>query len=251
VTLKVAPLPREERGVVGSFARCEAACDAALRLASSPLFPLATTLHDQGAAHRIREFGGGVESAAWTLVVRCGGTRAAAVAQEDAVSGMLRLCGASKVEALDADRLHFAWSDIAELAGGAMYSGMQYLCCTISSLPSHVPALLAGISAAFIDAQCTAHPVSGVVYAHAPVAAGAAVHSDAGAVEFIRPALQTLFDLCERERFTLTFLAAPPSLGRGLRAPIPADTPIGLMRRVKATFDPSGTFDPGRFIGGI
>ena len=50
VTLKVAPLPRHERGLAGSFARCEDACEAARRIACSPLFPLATTLHDRSAA---------------------------------------------------------------------------------------------------------------------------------------------------------------------------------------------------------
>ncbi|MDQ6767021.1 MAG: FAD-binding oxidoreductase [Candidatus Eremiobacteraeota bacterium] len=240
LTLKVAPLPREERGVVGLFGQCEAACRAALALAASPIFPLATTLHDRASAHRIRAFGAEVGSP-WTLVIRCGGTRTAATRQSDAVAAMLRSCGASSIEALDADRLHFAWSDIAELASGSAYPGSQYVCCAIASLPSQVSVVLAAVAALFPDVQCTAHPASGVVYAHVP----------AGPDLLTVGQLEPLHLMCEREQLTLAYLAAPAPLGVRLRAPVPAHAPLALMRRVKATFDPSGTFDPGRFVAGI
>ena len=244
VTLKVAPLPREQRGIVASFARCDAACDAALRLASSPLFPLATTLHDRASAHRIRALSGADSEAPWTLISRCGGTRASAIRQADGVVDVMRSAGSSNIEPLDADRLHFAWQDIAELAGGAMYPGAQYVCCTIASLPSQVSAVLASISGTFPDANCTAHPASGIVYAHIPVAA-----MDRSNPSTLSTQLRPLLDLCEREKCYLSYLAAPA--GSDQRTPVPADAPILLMRRVKASLDPSGTFDPGRFVAAI
>jgi len=244
VTLKVAPMPRDQLGIVASFAQCEAACDAALRLASSPLFPLATTLHDRDSARRIRTLSSAEPGAHWTLVVRCGGTRAGAIRQADGVAETVKSSGSSNIELLDADRLHFAWQDIAELAGGAMYPGAQYLCCTITSLPSQVGTVLASLSVLFPDAHCTAHPAIGIVYAHVPVAAMEQSSSDTMSRQ-----LQPLVDLCEREQYYLSYLAAPA--GSDLRAPVPADAPILLMRRVKASLDPSGTFDPGRFMAGI
>jgi glycolate oxidase FAD binding subunit len=45
-------------------------------------------------------------------------------------------------------------------------------------------------------------------------------------------------------------LTAPASVKEGLDlwGPVPG---IGLMRRIKAQFDPAGRFAPGRFVGGI
>lgn len=245
VTLKVAPLPQDQRGVVATFARSEAACDAALQLASSPLFPLATTLHERGAARRIRALAGDLSHAPWSLCVRCGGTRASLIRQVDAVSKLCVSAGAAKVESLDLDRLLFAWSDIAELAGGAAYNGRDFVCCKITSLATQVPAVLTSIEQLFPEAQSTAHPALGIAFAHVPVAS-----------EFIRPnnvinGFRLLAERCEKENWSLTYLAAPPHLGARLRSPVPAQAPVALMRRIKAAFDPSGTFDPGRFLAGI
>ncbi len=238
VTLKVAPLPREECAVVGSFALAGAACDAAQRIASSPLFPMATTLHDALAARHIRALA--ATAGAWTLVVRCGGSRLALARQVDGVSAILRECGAEAIDALDTDRLHFAWSDIAELAAGEIYPGSSHLVFAVASLPSQVPAVLDGISSSIPSAQRTAHPASGVVYAHVAAEAVPA-HPFAGA----------LGDLCERERCSLRVLGAPHALGSFVQAPLSPDAPVALWRRVKASIDPSGTFDPGRFVAGI
>ena len=243
VTLKVAPLPREERAAVAWYERSEDACQAAQAIASSSVFPYATTLHDRAAAHRIRAFGGASAQHAWTLVVRCGGARAAVARQFDAVCAAMRSHQASNVEAIDADRLHFAWQDIAELAGGSAYPGSQYVCLAVTGLPSQVPAVLAAVSAASPPAECTAHPSSGILFVHIPVADAAGSHEREDAQ------LAALAELGARERLSINYLAAPPAFAR-LRAPVPADSPVALMRRVKAAFDPSGTFDPGRFFAG-
>jgi glycolate oxidase FAD binding subunit len=247
VTLKVAPLPAEQRGVVASFPTCEAATAAAVQLAGSPLFPLATTLHDRGAAHRIRALGGESDRADWTLVVRCAGTRGAVSRQCDGVAKLAASSGASKVESLDMDRLLFAWADIAELAGGAAYPGMQYLCCTIVGLPTQVPAICAAVAHAFPDGQCTAHPYAGVVFAHVPLAPDQNLAPELP----LRRGLHELLGRCDEARWSFTYLAAPPYLAAGLRSPVPKDAPIALMRKVKAALDPSGSFDPGRFLAGI
>jgi hypothetical protein len=86
--------------------------------------------------------------------------------------------------------------------------------------------------------------VTGIVYAHLPVAAMEQSNSST-----LSSQLQPLLDLCEREHYYLSYLAAPA--GSDMRPPVPADAPILLMRRVKASLDPSGTFDPGRFMAGI
>ncbi len=242
VTLKVAPLPRDESAVVASFARCEDACAAARQIASLPLFPLATTLHDHAAARHIRAIGGS-DGNAWTLVIRCGGTRATTKRQTDQVISVARAFGSPAIDVLDADRVHFAWADIVELAGGASYPAEQFLILSITSLPTQVCAVCDHIASLFADVQCTAHPANGIVYAHVPVAAENAAT--------IPEALRSLYEIAERNGYAVNLLSAPPGLGARLHMPVPRSAPVALMRSVKAAFDPSGTFDPGRFVAGI
>jgi glycolate oxidase FAD binding subunit len=247
VTMKVAPIPTDQSGVVAAFASSEAASDAAAQLAGSPLFPLATTLHDLAAARRIRALGGGIADSAWTLVVRCGGTRAAVAHQRDSVAKLAKAAGSSKIEMLDVDRLLFAWSDIAELACGAAYPGSQFLCVKIVGLPTQVPAVCAAVLKAFPDVERTVHPTVGIVYAHVPVASEQTLAHE----QPVALGLRELLDRCGEEHWNITLLAAPTQVAAGMRSPVPHDAPVALMRRVKASLDPSGTFDPGRFMAGI
>jgi FAD/FMN-containing dehydrogenase len=239
VTLKVAPLPREQLGIVATFARCEQACAAALQLAASASAPLATTMHDHKAVQRIRAIGD-ARTSAWTLVLRCGGPRSAVLRQTDAMARACSSCGASAVEPLDADRLLFAWSDIAELAGGAAYPASEFVALKLVSLPSDLPALCATVAQSYDRAEMTAHPSHGVLFAHLP-----AYEAD------VVSKLISLSELCRREHWTMAILSAPAAFAAHLRQPIATDVPIALLRKVKAALDPTGTFDPGRLLGAI
>jgi glycolate dehydrogenase FAD-binding subunit len=247
VTLKVAPLPRDEAAVTGRFARCEDASAVANRIARSPLWPLATTLHDRACARRVRMLGAG-DSGEWTLVVRCGGTRSTLARQVDLTAALFHEGSATSIETLDADRVRFGWNDVAEAAGGATYPGDRFLVFSIASLPTHVPAVCSSIAAAFADAELTSHPASGLTFAHVPIPP---VEGAAGVALDVHERLARLEALCQGEGHTMQILAAPPSLGRIEQPPLPPHAPVAMMRALKASFDPSGTFDPGRFVSGI
>ena len=45
--------------------------------------------------------------------------------------------------------------------------------------------------------------------------------------------------------------ACPPALGGGLDVWGPTRDDFPLMQALKAQFDPTGTLNPGRFLGGI
>ena len=111
-----------------------------------------------------------------------------------------------------------------------------------------MPAVCASIIAAFADAELTSHPANGLTFAHVPI------HPVEGAVSTpldVRERLAQLEARCQSEDHTMQILAAPPALGRIEQPPLPPRAPVALMRAVKASFDPSGTFDPGRFVNGI
>jgi glycolate oxidase FAD binding subunit len=247
VTLKVAPLPRQEAGVAATFARCEDACEAARRIAASPLLPMASTLHDRHTLRNIR--GLGSSSQPWTLLVRCGGSRSAVSRQQEGVIAYLRACGAATIETLDTDRLHFCWQDVMEVAGGAAYPCDRTLVLLVGSLPTEVADVCASISALIQAAEITAHPATGIVYAHVPwpgMGDASAPH-ERGLLE---RAARSLLEQLLSQGHHAKILAAPAEFG-AIVTPLAPSAPVALMRRVKAALDPSGTFDPGRFVAGI
>ena|SRR5208337_57279 len=67
----------------------------------------------------------------------------------------------------------------------------------------------------------------------------------------LRSALPTLRDELAKMGGTLVALACPAAVKRGLDAWGPASDAQPLMVRVKQRFDPDGTLNPGRFLGGI
>ncbi|MBV8669790.1 MAG: FAD-binding oxidoreductase [Candidatus Eremiobacteraeota bacterium] len=247
VTLKVAPLPRCEAGVAATFVRCEEACEAARRIAASPLLPMATTLHDGHTRRHIRALGS--SSQPWTLLVRCGGSRSAVLRQQEGVIASMRACGAATIETLDADRLHFCWQDVVEAAGGAAYPADRTLVLAIGSLPTQVADVCASITALLPAAEITAHPATGIVYAHVPWP-GAGDPSAPHERRLAERAARSLLEQFSAQGHHVKVLSAPVELGT-LVAPLSQSAPVALMRRVKAALDPNGTFDPGRFVAGI
>ncbi len=240
VTLKVAPLPAEQRGVAATFSRADQACAAVANMTSHALFPMATTMHDAAATRHIRALGH-VTDGDWTLVVRCGGSRVGASTLADAVIKVCTQSGARSTLLLDHDRILFGWSDIAELAGGAMYAADQFLNCSVTCLPSEVPAACAMAQTHCRNAEVSAHPHSGVVF----------IHIDATHHDDLTETLRLMQGEGEAKGWSIAYVRAPLPLGAKLRQPVPPNAPLLLMRRVKAAFDPTGTFDPGRFLGGI
>ncbi len=67
----------------------------------------------------------------------------------------------------------------------------------------------------------------------------------------LRSALPTLRDEIAKMGGTLVALACPAAVKRGLDAWGPASDAQPLMVRIKQRFDPDGTLNPGRFLGGI
>ncbi|MFI5113365.1 MAG: hypothetical protein ACHP9S_11090, partial [Terriglobales bacterium] len=67
----------------------------------------------------------------------------------------------------------------------------------------------------------------------------------------LRTALLTLRDELPKMGGTLVALGCPVAVKRGLDAWGPPSDAQPLMVRIKQRFDPDGTLNPGRFVGGI
>lgn len=237
VTLKIAPLPATQRLLIASYADCSSACAAANAIAASPLFVLAMTLHDQQAAGRLTGLRAAALSA-WTLVVRCGGSRATSAGQFDGAAALCKETGAAAIRDFSGDLVDPTWSEVVELAGGAAYDPSRYVVAKLVALPAQTSALAAAARTAWPESEITAHPYAGVLFAHVPAAAASA-----------QPA--TLWQHCAANQWTAEFLSTPVRRREEFIAPLPAGLAMKLQRRLKAELDPTGTFDPGGFMGGI
>lgn len=241
VTLKVAPLPVAERLLIAAFGAAAPAGDAAVKIARSNLFVAATTLHDLQSLRRVAALRTWSGAAAWNLVVRCSGSRAGVDRQIDAVFSGVTAAGATATTPIEASGVSRAWSDIAELAGGAHYAADEFVVAKFACLPTQTAALADAVRAVWPGAELTAHPAVGVVFAHVRAAADSVSAST----------LAPLWRSVKENAWTASFLAAPTDLSDGLAAPVPETSPIKIMRRLKAALDPAGAFDPGRFLAGI
>ena len=67
----------------------------------------------------------------------------------------------------------------------------------------------------------------------------------------LRTALPTLFNEFAKMDSTIVALGCTPAVKRGIDVWGPASDAQPLMVRIKQRFDPDGTLNPGRFIGGI
>jgi glycolate dehydrogenase FAD-binding subunit len=125
-------------------------------------------------------------------------------------------------------------------AGPAGVLGVK-VTCVPSALPGALSALWEVAGAHQLDALVRAHAAVGVLRA--------ALHGGGTAA-------QAAFVADLRDRLALGGAAvvvqeAAPEVKRAVDVWGPAGDAIGLMRRVKRQFDPSGVLSPGRFVGGI
>ena len=227
-TFKVRPRPEREEAVIVACPTAAAAADAGLAILDAEVPPLWLVMAGPGelaegpgcGAAAVVGLGGLVEEvAAGRELVREVASRrdlrTAVVADGAALRG--RLAGFS-----------------VEPAAGVLRA---------ATLPTRVgPVVEATVAAARdagVDVRCLADLASGIV--HVAVAEATAV---AALLKVLRPAL-------ERDRGSLVLERGHGALKAEVDVWGDPGPGMELMRKLKATFDPSGTFAPGRFVGGL
>jgi len=241
--LKLAPAPPDERAIVARFRDANEAAAAAIDVASAPIFPYATTMHDPQAAERIAALAGATRAGEWLAIFRCGGLRRALAKQLDDITRICRQDGCLATDVVDRSGVRRAWYDVAELAGGAAYPAAQWIAFRISCLPSRLPAVIDAALSSWPGVEITAHPALGALFLHLPAAA---LSSDsAPAIDFNR-----VWKAVEQAAGHATCTSAPVDVGAETLPPR-SYAPYRLLRRLKDVFDPDGVLDPGRMPGGI
>jgi glycolate dehydrogenase FAD-binding subunit len=226
-TFRLYPLPAAT-GTVAVEGDAPTLCALAVRVSATQLMPAALDV-----------VGGTAHGAACRLLARFDSTPAAVAEQAAQLAALARASGLDAVRTLSDAEAEAAWS--ASLVEEAAASPAILL--QASLLPTDVAPWLAALGAhastAGITTRWRAHVGHGIV--HARLGGPAAALLDAPA---------PLRAVAVERRGSLVVRDAPSDLAGKLD--IWGTSPaLDVMRRLKASFDPRGTLNPGRFIGGI
>ena len=245
VTLKVAPRPEMERIAVARFSSAVTACSVSRQIAGSCLFPMAIALLDEKTARRIGGLLVHASADAWLLLVRCGGNRKAVERQTSDVAAACTNAGAQATACIDERSCERVWAGVREAFGGAPYAGDPYAAVKIACLPTQVAAAIDAVRVRWPAAEIAAQPAAGIVFANVRLS------EDDGLDAVSPPNGAGFLTSCARAGWNATVVAAPPAWPERPSAVSALPLPTGLLRSVKAAFDPAGVFDPGRMPGGV
>jgi glycolate oxidase FAD binding subunit len=236
VNVKLSPLPSFRRLLV---ARGDLGSAAGLleEIAGSTLRASTLDLLDEASAHRCGVAGGGY--AAFILLE---GSRTALNGQSSRLGHMAAVASMS-VEVVEGEALDPIWDAWIALARSDGLGDGEAL-MTVSGKPSDTLDAVRAISSAAesnsADAVCWAHAGNGLIYA----LLSAPRERAAAAFAVVQARLM--------KRWPATFVIGGSAAIQGAVQPWGAEpAAIDLMRALKRRFDPKGTLQPGRFVGGL
>ena len=273
VNLKLQPLPAAGKMIIGSMPGISAAAEGAFRVMDSDIMPSFLELADPvtfsllargdgvdrgngagsgGAQHDEGRHGNDRTGRGFPLIAGMFGTEETVDWQIGECERLLRETGAAGVIRLDGDAYRQALESMRSFPSGRLLPrGMQSgMTCRASVTPGEVEALYR-----LAEERC----------GHLSVGCGMLSHFASGHVAFVfygaRPFLEADFDglagLIEALRaasehhgaFVLEH--APAALKERVGPWGSARGNLRLMEMLKYRFDPNGTLNPGRFVGGI
>lgn len=244
ITFKLWPAPAACGAVIASFYSCEAAHAVAMQAIHGQLFPTAVDLAGPPFAQRLCE-ASGAESASgqWLLASLLQGVPAAVQRQSRGMAALCTTGGATAVTSLDkpaADRLFARLRDF-----GRSIEDPASLVLRVSVLPSRTAAAAGVIEDNSPSLggrpELLLRPGSGTVLAN-----WAAAPADrlVDAIRRLRASLAQIGGGLVVERCPSAVAALIEVWGVDGRD-------VALMQRLKQTYDPNSTLNPGRFAGRI
>ena len=240
VTVKLRPLPAEERLVAVRFERLKDAAAAARAVMASDVIPNALELLDAEAARALgAALGGGP-----TLVVGFDGLGEQVHWQCGELQALVGPLGGAGVQAMGAD----AWPRLAHAAAVALGDQPAAL-MRLSVLPAQAGEVMEQAAVAArargLVCACSAHAGVGAVVA--------ALFSDQGQQELTR-VVATLGDWRSIARGSgghAVLEWAPLAVKSQVPVWDDAGAAGRIMQRIKAQLDPQNLLNPGRFVAGI
>jgi glycolate oxidase FAD binding subunit len=243
-SFKLSPLASDGGALVAAFPSVDAACEAALGVVNSPCGPTAVEVAGPPIAQRLAA--GSPEANAkpsgdWLVAVFVSGLPAQVERQTREIARILEAGGSRQVAALKHAPGERSFSRLRDYGRSAEDPSAVILRCAV--LPSEVPEAVRRLEAAAGDVAwggLIASPGAGLVRTFWSTAPPDFV----SLLPRLRAALATLTGTVLVER-------CPAGLKRGLDVWGIEGADVGLMRDMKATFDPQGILNPGRYVAGI
>ena len=243
VTLKLSPIPVRQAILTASFQNIQDAADTGLNIVGSQTLPMFVNLFvnsdptrseaeaatDENKPILTVGFGGDPETVAWQLtqcqgIVEQNGAKGVTIAENESLQHLQEAVQEfssdnKNVEEVVA-KLNLKRTDIAEFAAQIADADWSR------------------------DARMMALLGSGVLYVTIPVVSDTDYQSLANALTQLR---QTVIS----SQGNLIIEVAPPELKRHIDVWGSVEGTLSLMKQIKATFDPDGLLNPGRFISSI
>ena len=244
-SFKLYPLPSAGGALIARFPSCEAACNAALAIVNSAYGATAVEVAGPPIATRLAA-GSHVDLSEddWLIAVLLGGLPAQVERQTPEIARMLEGAGSQAVMVLGRDSGEAGEKLFRRLRDyGRSTSDQAAVILRCAVLPSEVSEAVLRLQAAAGETAINdliASPGAGLLHVYwtiAPLAFG----------EILRRLRTALVPLAG----TIVVERCPAELKRGIEVWGIDGADAGLMREMKASFDPRGTLNPGRFVGGI
>ena len=241
-SFKLTPIPMYESTITARFQTVDRAVQCALEVFNSLVTPLAITTYNRAVSEAVAAD----DRPGTYLAVRLGGRPRTLDRQVDEVSAICDRYLAIDTNQADGSLGSRLWRSLADF-GWDPGSG-SILSLRVSVLPNQVESIhnaIAGLRASNSEAAITSQPGFGTVEANWFGDETAADLSElAGIVQQVRKE-------CADLHATVVVQKCPTDL-KDL-VDVWGDDPsgIGVMRRLKAQYDPNNTMNPGRFVGGL
>lgn len=244
-SFRLHPLPERQATLWASFASPAPAMGTANQLLRSSLGPSALELLSPGACAQVGA--GAIEPPGCVLLVGFEGFRRAVARQLSDGERLLREAGATGATAWEGAEERALWAKVREYPTLAA-AGASAALCKVAVPVSRLAALFSQAAQEAQDYRLkgamVAHAGSGVVYLSLPNTGECGLEGTASAIARLR-------SLAQGWGGSLVVECGPPELKESVGVwgePGPA---FHLMRALKDRFDPHGTLNPGRFVGGI
>ncbi len=246
-TVKLLPLPAARATVVGLFPELAQATDLVGKLLDSVLLPEAMELLSPGALSLLAPALGLGAPAGYGLAVSLAGSPQTVERQVQEFSTRFGKAQASRLVTLAGEQAASAWQATRDVF--ERLPGPERVICKIAVPISRCGDLLAAAEQLGrrhkLRTAVIAHAGSGVVRAgYLPGPQPPPPQAWASGVEELRRE-------AEAAEGSLVIQAAPPALKAHVDAWGKPGEGFGVMRRLKAEFDPRSLCNPGRFLGGI
>ena len=242
-TLKLRPLPDDDRLVVTCFERWKDCGQAVKLVLASDLIPSAVDLLD-GEALRGLGLANGA-SAGGALLLGFDGMREQVEWQCEEAKRLLSGAGTVAQRVLEARQRDEAWRLVRELGRRAFADPASQL--TLAVLSTQVTEVIAEASAA-----AQRYGLRAAFGAHAAVGIVTAVLAGGG--ESAQPVIAALREWRELVRAAgghAVLERAPLAVKEQVAVWEPPGAAFRIMERIKTQLDPKGILNPGRFVGGI